>query len=79
MATSWFNYNSGPICDPLSYSIISGNPNCPAPKERLCAIFAEVQLIGGIERPIITSSLCTQIIATAFTLIETPNVRLKQN
>jgi hypothetical protein len=77
MANSWFNYNdSGIICNPTSYAAVAV-PNCPSPKQRLCAIFAEVQIIGGIQRPIITSALCTEINLAVSTLIESANVKLK--
>lgn len=76
MATSWFKYIGGPVCDPLSYAEISGNPNCPTPKRQLCAIFAQVQLIGGVRRPIITPALCTEILNALATLTESANVRL---
>lgn len=75
MATSWFKYNGGPVCDPLSYTIIA-IPNCPFPKAQLCAIFAAVQLIGGKRRPYITPSLCTEILTAIATLTESSNVKL---
>lgn len=79
MATSWFNYNGGPNNQPTSYSAIGGNPNCPAPKEILCAIFAEVQLISGVERPIITGALQTEINNAISEGEDSTNVRLKPN
>ena len=75
MATSWFKYKGGPVCDPMSYTIIA-IPICPSPKNRLCAIFADIQIIGGTQKPIITPSLCTEILTAISTLTETPNVRL---
>ncbi|SDM21874.1 hypothetical protein SAMN05421820_103226 [Pedobacter steynii] len=78
MATSWFVYDdTGGVCDPLNYTIISGNPICPAPKRRLCAIFAEIQMIGGVQKPYIPPALCSEIHLAISTLIESSNVRLK--
>lgn len=79
MATSWFNYSGGSNNQPTSYSAISGVPSCPSPKQALCAIFAEGQLIAGVERPIITGSLQAQIDAAVGTGQESQNVRLRPN
>jgi hypothetical protein len=45
----------------------------------ICAIFAEVQLIGNprIERPIITEELTLAINFAITNCVPTPNVRLK--
>lgn len=75
MATSWFKYKGGPVCDPMSYTIIAF-PNCPFPKARLCAIFADVQFIGGKQKPIITPALCVEIHTALATLTESANVML---
>lgn len=75
MATSWFKYIGGPVCSPMSYTQITF-PTCPSPKIHLCAIFAEVQIINGVTRPIITSALCTEINIALLTLTESANVRL---
>jgi hypothetical protein len=76
MATSWFKYNGGPVCDPMSYIQVYTQPNCPDPNLRLCAIFAEVQIIGGIPKPIIISMLCSEIHMALMTLTESANVLL---
>lgn len=80
MANSWFLYdNSGSVNDPQNYDAVSGNPNCPQPKQRLCAIFAEVQLVNGTDRPIITGTLQAEIAAAMATKTESANVRLRPN
>lgn len=77
MATSWFNYNgSGSVNDPTSYSAIM-TPNCPGDKINLCAISAEIQFIGGVQRPIITPALQTEISTALTNKAESANVRLK--
>lgn len=77
MANSWFCYDgTGDVCDPLNYTVCP-IPNCPPPKRRLCAIFAQVQIIGGVQRPIITPALCNEIHWAIWTLTESANVRLK--
>ena len=79
MAESWFAYDdSGDVCSPLNYARIT-IPNCPEPNQRLCAIFATIQTIGGIQRPVITPALCTQIQLALSTLTESANVLLKPN
>ena len=78
MATSWFTYSgSVNVHDPLNYSIVSGNPICLIPKVVLCAIFAEIQLIEDVERPIITGALQTEINNAILSVTESINVRLK--
>lgn len=76
MGFSWFCYNSGSLRNPASYSICS-SPNCPAPKESLCAIFAQIQFIDGVEKPIITPALPTEISNALNTKVESANVRRK--
>jgi len=78
MANSWFQYSgSGPVNDPTNYIIIIIIINCPSPKRRLCVIFAEVQFINGVQRPIITPALQTEINIALLTLTESTNVRLR--
>lgn len=78
MANAWFYFISGSTGDPNSYDKVSGgSPNCPLPDERLCAIFAEIQLIQGIQRPIITPTLQTQISDALNNKQESANVLLK--
>ncbi|WP_167353113.1 hypothetical protein [Pedobacter steynii] len=80
MATSWFVYSgSGSVTSPTSYAIVSGAPTCPSPKQRLCAIFAEIQFINDVERPTITGSLGTEINTAISSLTESANVRLRPN
>ncbi|MEN5197034.1 hypothetical protein [Sphingobacterium faecium] len=76
MATSWFKYTGGDPSQSCSYTAINGNPNCPPPKQRLCAIFAQVQLIGGVVKPVITGALQTEITFALMTKAESANVRL---
>jgi len=76
MASSWFKYNGGPVCDPMSYTQVSTQPNCPDPNLHLCAIFADVQIIGGMRKPIITSMLCTEIHMALMMMTESSNVLL---
>jgi hypothetical protein len=77
MANSWFCYDgTGDVCDPLNYTVCP-IPNCPPPKQRICAIFAPVQIIGGVQRPIISPELCMEILTSECTLFESANVRLK--
>lgn len=78
MATSWYKYSgTGSTDDPRNYAPVSGYPNCPTPKQVLCAIFAEAQILGGEDRPVITSNLNTQINTAISTHAESPDVRLK--
>lgn len=78
MATSWFSYDgSGSITDPMNYNVLPGTPSCPAPKVNICAIFATIQFINGIQRPIITGPLGTEINNAFATKIESTNVRLR--
>jgi len=76
MATSWFKYIGGNPCDPSSYIIVFVQPNCPDPNINLCAIFAEVQIIGGVRRPIIPPELCNEIVWALATMTESTNVLL---
>ncbi|SDM21904.1 hypothetical protein SAMN05421820_103227 [Pedobacter steynii] len=78
MATSWFSYDdSGSITDPMNYNVVSGTPICPTPKLNICAIFAEIQFINGVQRPVITSALQAEINLAFLTKVESTNVRLK--
>ena len=76
MATSLFAYNSGSVTNPLSYTKIALPPGCVG-APNICTIFAETQLIGGAQRPIITPSLSTEISIANSTGIPTANVELK--
>jgi len=77
MANTWFYHITGSTGNPLNYDAASGAPNCPTPDNKLCAIFAEIQLISRIQRPIITPSLQTQISDALNTKTESANVKLK--
>ena len=78
MATSWFAYDdSGSITSPSNYNIVDGQPQCPAPKVNICRIFAEIQFLSGVQRPIITPALQSEINNAFSTKIESTNVRLK--
>lgn len=78
MAKVWFVYNCpGSIYDPTSYTIVAGQPNCPEPKISLCAIYADIQLINGVQRPIITADLQAEMARALTDLVETDNVKLR--
>lgn len=80
MATSWFVYSGGAPNDPQNYSIISSIACCyHSPKQRLCAIFAEIQFIDEEEKPIVTSALQAEINLAVLNLQESANVRLTHN
>ena len=76
MATSWFGYNRGAINNPTSYSRVLSAPVCPSPNELLCAVFAQIQTVSGVERPILTP-IQTEIDNAVATLTETGNVSLR--
>ncbi|SDM21947.1 hypothetical protein SAMN05421820_103228 [Pedobacter steynii] len=78
MAAAWFKYDcSGSITDPMNYNLVSGTPICPTPKVHLCAIFADIQFIGAVQRPVITAALQAEINLAFSTKMESANVRLK--
>ncbi len=78
MATSWFIYNdSGSTSDPENYSEVGSTPSCP-PGCCLCSLFAEIQIINGIPKPIITPSLQAEINWALSTCTNTPNVKVKR-
>jgi hypothetical protein len=79
MATSYFLYNNiGSFTNPLNYTQVSVQPTiCVTPYQALCAIFASIQIISGQEKPIITSSLSSQISTAVSTLTPSPNVLLR--
>jgi hypothetical protein len=64
MATQWFIYTgavgSGNTLNPNFYSTTSIVPTCNA-GTTICAIFADVQIISGVRRPVLTSTLQTEI------------------
>jgi hypothetical protein len=65
MADSYFRFvppgvQPNPKCNPLSYVQIFSTPLCSF-GPCVCAIWASVQIIGGVPRPIITGVLCTEI------------------
>lgn len=61
-------------CDPINY-ILFGNtpPSCPAPKIYICAI----QAMDNGGKPIITPSLCAEIIAALNNSADSTNVHLR--
>lgn len=79
MANSWFVYTSGPNSDPQSYTFSPAAPSCPEEKAVLCAIFAEIQLINGVKKPIITPALQSQITTAVQNVQESANVLLRPN
>jgi len=77
MANSWFKYNdSGSITDPTNYDEISYKGPSIFPKVNIHNIFAKVQFIGEISRPIIRPALQTEINAAYSIKKESANVRL---
>jgi len=76
MATSYFVYNSGSFTDPLSYTRVSIPPSCPGGTTP-CTVFAEVQKIEDVDRPVITPPLSTEITTATNTGIPSTNVELK--
>jgi len=76
--TAWFSYsNSGDVNSPLNYNLESAEPECPG-NQNLCAIQAEVQIIGGVERPVINSSLEDEIDDATENGAESTNVKLRE-
>lgn len=77
MAKAWFIYNStGSIYNPSNYTIVGSEPICPGPKIELCAVRTDIQLIVGVQRPLITPSLQAEIAQALTTLVETDDVKL---
>jgi hypothetical protein len=80
MATSWFIYTAAPATghtlDPLFYNTVSVTPSCSS-GTTICAIFATVQLISSVRRPIITATLNTEILAADANNVPSSNVKLK--
>jgi hypothetical protein len=80
MATSWFIYTAAPgtghTLDPLYYNTVSVTPSCNI-GTTICAIFATVQLIILVRRPVISATLNTEILAADANNVPTANVRLK--
>jgi len=77
MATGYFVPNgTHQPTDPLDYDFVAVAPNCPG-GSRLCRIFASQQIIDGVTRPIITSTLSAEITAAVSNGIESANVKLK--
>ena len=77
MATGYFVPNgTAQPTDPLDYDFVAVAPTCPG-GSNLCSIFASLQLIDGVTRPIITSDLSAQITAALNTNTPSANVKLK--
>lgn len=79
MAYSWFRYDGcGSVYNQLNYNALGTRPACME-GSNICAIFAEVQLVGNprIERPIITQELTLAINFAVVNCIPTADVRLK--
>lgn len=76
MANSWFVYNGGAVNDPLNYSKVAIAPNCPTPNDLLCAVFADIQIINGVDRPYLVP-IQLEIDNAVATLKETTNVTLR--
>lgn len=79
MALSWFLYSGiGAATDAQNYSIINTIPIC-SNGSRICAIYAEVQLLGIPQqrKPIITPTLSTDIITSDSSNTPSANVKLK--
>lgn len=70
----WYQYNSGDICNPNSYTLVGSTPpSCLSPKRKLCAI----QASDNLGKPIITMSLVCQIANALQNEVESTNVLLR--
>lgn len=79
MAFSWFLYNGvGSTTEATNYNQVGSTPLCND-GANICAVFAEVQLLGNpqVPRPIITSTLSSDVITADTTNTPSANVRLK--
>lgn len=74
---NWFQYDgTGSATDPLNYYIVATLPACPG-TGKVCVINANIQFIGGVMRPIITSALQTQITFALLTSTDFATVLLR--
>jgi hypothetical protein len=70
----WYNYNSGSICNPNSYTLTTTPPtNCPSPNNFLCAI----QASDNMTKPILTPALICEIAEAINSKTESTNVLLR--
>jgi hypothetical protein len=87
MAVSWFRYNGptfdgDPVINPLNFTIFGGTPPQTTTGTSLAYIFATIQLISNVRRPIISpvsptgTATSTEIHGALTTGISTPNVLL---
>jgi len=77
MATGFFVPNgTAQPTDPLDYNFVAVAPFCPG-GSNLCSIFASQQIIDGVTRPVITSTLSAEITAALNTNTPSANVKLK--
>lgn len=78
MPKSWFKFNNGsgvaPELNPINYSKISST-SCTDGSD-VCAIYADVQRINSIDRPLITTELQMEIQTAMGSGTATPNVKL---
>jgi hypothetical protein len=82
MADSYFTFATpgiapNPIINSLSYVQYSGIPPFCTGGQRICAIWAIVQIIAGIPRPIITAALVAEINTAVATATSSANVWVK--
>jgi hypothetical protein len=70
----WYNYNSGSIGNPNSYTLTTTPPtNCPNPNNFLCAI----QAADNNQKPILTFDLVVEIGNAVNNRSESTNVLLR--
>jgi hypothetical protein len=80
MATQWFLYTgaagSGNTLNPNFYTTSTFVPSCNA-GTTICAIFADVQIISGVRRPVLTTTLQNEIQTADNSNQPSGNVKLK--
>ncbi|SFD00698.1 hypothetical protein SAMN05518672_10111 [Chitinophaga sp. CF118] len=82
MAFSYFKFATpgiapNPVINPLSYVQFSGAPAFTTGGPNMAYIFASVQILGGVPRPIIPGALQAQINTAIATLTSVPDVYVK--
>ncbi|SFD00623.1 hypothetical protein SAMN05518672_1018 [Chitinophaga sp. CF118] len=82
MAVSYFKFATpgiapNPNTNPLSYVLYSGTPIFCTGGPRICVIWASVQILNGVPRPIMTPALIAEINTAVATQVSTANVWVK--
>lgn len=77
--SGWFKFNTPgippiPACNPLSYTFVPGIPPFSPVGPKIQYIYACIQIINSVQRPVICSTLCTEIQTALATLVSSPNV-----